>query len=288
MMLHLIVNPKAALAEKTMPEIEARLRAEGMGYCLHRGKDKQETRAIAHAVTKERGNTVVAVGGDGTLCDVLTGIADVEGTILGLLPLGTGNDFAAAAKIPEGAAALDVILHGEAKYTDFIELDGGLRSMNIAGLGIDADVLERCYRMKHGGAKSKYFRGLLAALCSYQGQRVKIEADGETIDRTAFIAAVCNGSQFGGGIPICPPAKIDDGKLDLVVVQCPKRIKILGELIRLKKGKILERPISRHFLCETVRIEQSHGTMMQLDGELVASQTLTARVVHGKLQMYRG
>ncbi len=284
-MLHLIINPNSKKTKKHLGALEERLRAEQVPYEIHAGEGKEGTRRIAGELSKSP-VTIVAVGGDGMLNDVLSGISVMENVTLGLIPLGTGNDFAAAADIPAGVKALDLILHGEPRPTDYIECGGGMRSMNIAGLGIDVDILERCYRLG-GNDKSKYFRSLLAALRSYKGQHVRVTADGETFEEVAFIAAVCNGKKFGGGIPICAPAEIGDGKLDLVVIGCPKRSRLPLLLFKLMRGKILSEPIARHILCEAACIEQE-GEFVQLDGELIRSNVLNARIEHGKLNMYRG
>ena len=229
----------------------------------------------------------IAMGGDGTLNEVVCGISDPARTTLGLIPAGTGNDFATAAKIPFGLAALGLILRGEPKPTDYLECGGGMRSINIAGMGIDVAILRRCERMR-GSAKSKYFRSLLATLCTYRGVHMKIVADGVQTECKALIAAACNGSRFGGGIAICPPAALDDGKLDLVVIECPKRYKIPYDLVKLKGGKVLSLPPARHILCDAVEIVSAEECGTQFDGELRDSDKLSARVVRGGLRMYRG
>ena len=247
-MLNFIVNPNPKKLGALLEEIAARLNAEKIPFDILSGTTKEETRAIAGRLSESGPVQIVAVGGDGTVNDVVSGITVPENVELGIIPMGTGNDFAEAVGIPNGIAALDLILKGPSRYTDFIDC-GENKSLNIAGLGIDVDILERCYRMK-GHKRSKYFRSLLASLFHYKGQKIEVTVGDECFSVTAFIAAVCNGSQFGGGIRICPPADPGDGKLDLVVISCPKRSKILFELIRLMRGKILERPISRHILCE--------------------------------------
>ncbi len=288
-MITFVLNPKAKKAAGVQSLIEERMAREGLEYEFLSGESKEETRSLLLEKTKEEGvHRIVAVGGDGTLNDVLSGLSDPARVELGLVPVGTGNDFAVAAGIPEGAAALDLIVKGEAKPTDFIECPNGLRSMNIAGLGIDVDILERCARMKHGGSKGKYFRSLLVSLFRYKGERIEVSVNGENFSLDAYVAAVCNGVQFGGGIRICPPAKLDDGKLDLVVVRSPKRWKLLIELGYLMRGKILSRPISRHILCEEARIVRVDGNAVQLDGEIVGTRVLDAKIVSGKLKMYRG
>lgn len=287
-MLDLIVNrnAKKGKGKRMLEEVVARLDARGAQYRVFFPEQRGEIATIASRLSREKDQVLVAMGGDGTLNEVLCGIDDPANAVLGVIPTGTGNDFAAAAGIPEGAAAVDLLLDGEPVYTDYLECGDGKRSMNIAGLGIDVDILKRCEK-KHGTSRGKYFRSLLAALCRYRPLHMEVTADGETKPYDALIAAACNGDRFGGGIPICPPARIDDGKLDLVVVDCPRRALIPFELIRLMKGKILQRPIAHHLLCDEVRIVPDSCDFIQLDGELVAADKLCARVVSGKLKLYR-
>ncbi len=288
-MLHLIVNPTSSKgqAEKILAEAEKKLQSEGVEYDVFRSTRRGEIAEHVRSLTEEGEHTLIAVGGDGTLNEVVRGISDPARVILGLIPAGTGNDFAATARIPEGAEAVDLILHSEPKFTDYLEC-GITRSINIAGLGIDVDILERCERKKHGGAKSKYYRSLLVSLMKYKAMKMKVVVDGEEREHSSLLAAVCNGTMFGGGIPICPPAVLDDGKLDLVIVDCPKRWKLPYYLTLLKKGKILTRSCSHHTLCSSVTIVPERKGNVQYDGELLPAEQLEARIVTDTLRMYRG
>ncbi len=286
-MLNVIVNPHVRKMDRLVAELAQRLTARAVPYRIFYPGKAGDAREYAKCLTEAGETQIVAVGGDGTLNEVLCGLRDPSRVELGLIPAGTGNDFAAAAGIPHGAAALELILNGEAKPTDYIEC-GGRRSMNIAGMGIDVEILRRCAAMKHGTSRSKYFFSLVATLLRYRGRRIAVTADGTTREYEALIAAVCNGSQLGGGIPLCPAAKIDDGLLELVVVDCPPRIKLLPELVRLMRGKLLERPITHRVSCKAVKIEAVDGAgAVQYDGEIFADSVLDARVVSGGLRMFR-
>lgn len=290
-MLNFIVNPNALKGkqDKFLKKLEARLKEEGAEYRLFFSEKKGGIGKYARSLTEAGQKKIIAVGGDGTLNEVLANLHDPSQVELGLIPAGTGNDFAVAAKIPNGIAALDLILKGEAIETDYIECGNGVRSMNIAGLGMDVDILQRCAAKKRGGNKSKYFHSLLSSLAHYRGLKMQVTANGETKEYDAFIAFVSNGTQFGGGIPICPDAKIDDGFFNLVVIECPKRSKILFELIRLMRGKILTRPISHQLLCKEAKIVPVGEQLFESDGELFPVQgALEAKIVSGKLKMYRG
>lgn len=286
-MLHLIAKPMKGRKAKLFARIEERLRREGIDYALHFTERKGEGKELAARYSQSGEDTIVVVGGDGTLNDVLTGIADPSRTVLGLIPAGTGNDFAAAANIPHGLKALDLILGSTPKPTDYLSFADGRRSLNIAGIGIDVDILLRCERMKHFRARSKYFFSLLSSLRHYSGTQMTIEAEGRTVEGNFLIATVCNGKQFGGGIPICPPAEIDDGKMGLLYVDCPKRSKILGALIKLMRGKVLSLPIAHYSECESAVLTPASRCTAQYDGELYEADALDVRLVHGALRLYR-
>ena len=287
-MLHLIVNPNTKKSEKVLAEAEAVLKSRGAEYDVFRSAALGDIPREVARLTSEGETTVVAVGGDGTLNEVLRGIVNVENTVLGLIPAGTGNDFAAAAGIPYGAEAVGLLLDSPPKFTDFLDCGEGRRSLNIAGLGIDVDILERRERKKAEGKKMSYFSSLLRSLIKYKPVRMKIRADGVEKDYSVFIAAACNGSQFGGGIPICPPAVIDDGKIDLIAVDCPKKIVLPIYLLKLMRGKLHKNKIYHRVLCEEAEIYPEGTESVQLDGELFPATSLKVRLVSGKLRMYRG
>lgn len=284
-MIHLIAKPLKGKKAKLLDKIGQRLSEAGEEFRFHFTESKGDATKLARELTASP-CLLIVVGGDGTLNDVLNGI-EPENCTLGLIPAGTGNDFATAAKIPKGLPALELILNGAPLATDFLEFSDGRRSLNIAGLGIDVEILARCERMKHFHAKSKYFLSLLAALFHFRGTEMKIRAGGEEIEGNFLIAAACNGKEFGGGIPICPIADIQDGKLDLVYVDCPKRIKIPFALIKLMRGKVLELPIAHHIRCEEAELSIKAPFTAQYDGELYWAERFCVRVRSG-LRMFRG
>jgi diacylglycerol kinase (ATP) len=275
---------------KLLASVESRLKGSGTEYRLHIANREKGAIDIVKSLTEAGAKKLIVFGGDGTLNEVLNGIADPASCELGLIPAGTGNDFSVAAKIPKGMAALDLILSSEPKFTDYIQFDDGKRSVNIAGTGIDVDILQRCARKKYGGNKSKYFFSLLSSLAHYKAVELEVSADGgEPVRYHALIACVCNGSQLGGGIPMCPDAVIDDGKLELIVADSPPRRKIPGALVKLMRGKVLTLPITHRVSCTSARITApSGGFLAQYDGEIRACESLTAEIVSGKLKMFRG
>lgn len=283
-MLNIIVNPNALMGRggKLLKKAEKKLGEAGAEYRIWHSDKKGAITGFARTLSEAGETDIVAFGGDGTLNEVLSGIQP-EKVRLGLIPAGTGNDFACAANIPIGVGAIDLILNREPVYTDFLEFDDGRRSMNIAGIGMDVDILKR--KEKRGGT---YFGAFLASLFRYRGTDISVTVNGETKEYHAMIAAMCNGKNLGGGIPLCPPADIEDGLMELLVIDCPKRSKLLGELIRLMRKKLLTRPIAHRFSCEEAQIVLKERGSAQYDGEIKPCERLAGRIVSGKLRMYRG
>ena len=285
-MLYIISKPLTGKYENLLSEIEKKLKERKIKYVIRVTTYGGEEKKFAELYSREKGNTIVAVGGDGMLNGVMNGLNPAN-AVLGLIPAGTGNDFAESAKIPHGLPALDIILDSQPKQTDYIQFSDGLRSINIAGLGIDVDILERCGRMKHFKAKSKYFISLVKSLFTYKGLRVTIKADGEEISGKILIAALCNGKQFGGDIPFCPSAEIDDHTLELIYLDLLSRLQIPKALFKLMKGEVLSLPYAHHIRCEEAEFVFENKLTAQYDGELYEAETFKAKVMTD-LKMFRG
>ena len=286
-MLNVIVNPKIRKMKKLVAEIDVRMKERGVACRFFYSSKRGDARKYAHSLTAAGQTQLVVVGGDGTVNEVLSGMVDPSAVTLGIIPAGTGNDFAAAVGIPLGAKAVSCILDGEPQPVDYIEC-GTRRALNIAGTGMDVEILRRCENMRCGGRRGKYFRSLLATLFRYKGSRLLVTVNGETREYNAMIAAVCNGKQLGGGIPLCPAAQPDDGVMELVVVDCPPRRKLLPKLVRLMRGKLLEEPITHHIGCSAATVTSPDGKLyVQYDGEIFEEEALNAYLVGGKLHLWR-
>lgn len=288
-MFNFIVNPNTLDGKNKYLTVQIgdRLYEEGIEHHFYYSKAKGDCYQFAKSLTEGGETDIVVVGGDGTLDEVVRGLADPAKVNLGLIPTGTGNDFAATAGIPEGIDAIEAIVKRNLLPTDYLEFSDGRRCINIVGVGIDVDVLQR-YQEKKKKSKAAYFKCLMAAIKKYEGLDLEVVADGTKKSYHAILAAACNGKQFGGGRLICPAAEIDDGKIDLVIVDYPQT-KLMLELIALKKGMILDRAVTHHIRCESFSFRPAAETeTFQSDGELFDAKEISAKIVSGKLHMFRG
>lgn len=288
-MLYAICNPTAGAGrgEKIGRQVEAVLQERKIPYLLKFTQSPGHATELAREALKEKAETVIAIGGDGTLSEVARGLAGGD-SALGIIPAGTGNDFVKTLGLPRAPMeALDFILSHPAQKTDVGEMNGRF-FLNEIGTGFDVSVLD------YAGKAKKYCRGLLPYLYGviqtvfrFHSIPITYTLDhGETITRNAFVIGVANGGVIGGGICIAPDARADDGLFDVVVVDEVKKSKFLSRLIHLMKGKILTFP-ETHF-CRVKEIEFSAPHMrVNVDGEIVSADHVSARLLPGALMIHR-
>lgn len=291
-MLDFIINPKAggkhgAKIKNATNIIENILKSENTKYRFHYTEYPKHATAIAKDLNENGATTIIVVGGDGTLHEVINGITDFGKTALGLIPCGTGNDFAAAVDIPEDVtAALNLILHGKAQFTDYMQLPT-VRGINITGMGLDVEVLKK---YEHAKRKTKltYTMCLIKSLLSFKYSDFDVIADdGEKINYHSIIACVANGYRYGGGISICPPASPYDNALDFVAMKRMNKFKLIGGFIKLKKGKVLSLPQAVHFKTEKIKIIPKGEYTVQVDGQLYENIPFEISVVKNSLRFIR-
>lgn len=292
--LDLIVNENAGgmtgeNVKASLPLIKEHLASRGVKYELHFVSKPHEAKAKTSELIDNGSTIIVSVGGDGTLHEVVNGFKNFENVSLGIIPCGTGNDFATAIGLPlDVKKAIDVILDNEPKHTDFIDL-GEIRGINIVGMGIDTDVLLAYHKLKKR-TKAGYTKCLVKTLASYTKEKFLdfiVKTETEELNQKAFIACVCNGYKFGGGIPICPPADVSDGELDFISIGYMTRIKMISAFQKLKKGNVLKIKGSTHKKVKSISIKTTRPTFINVDGELYYDIPFNATVVSNKLRVFR-
>lgn len=288
-MLNFICNPTSgsSKAAKAMDAIRTELERLNIEYEFHITEEKRHATRLARQLTKEGYTDIIVIGGDGTLHEVLNGLVNPANANLGIIPCGSGNDFATAANIPlEPLSALKLILSSDAKYTDYM-VCSGIRGINIMGTGVDVEILKRCYKSKILKGKLKYAVSTVLSIISYKYPHVEASVNGQKRERDCFIVCTANGSVFGGGITIASRAKIDDGKLDFVLVNGMTASKKPKALLHLAKGKILDIPETEFCNTESVKAVFNTPVDIQIDGEIYSGVNYNVSIVHNELKVYR-
>jgi YegS/Rv2252/BmrU family lipid kinase len=233
--------------------------------------------------------TVVALGGDGTVNEVINGLlaeggADPQVT-LGIIPGEKGNDLARTLGIPfDYAEACRRLIKGKRVSIDLGKItythgDGEAQRyfINVAGLGFDSEVVRRITpRLRALSSPTiRYLSSLLITLATYENRDVRIMIDGEELRQRAFSVVICIGRYFGGGMQIAPGAIPDDGLFDVIVIGDLTKREILANLPRVYKGTHLSHPKVGLYRARKIRVETQERTLLQADGELLG-ETPTA------------
>ncbi len=290
-MLNFIVNPKAGgksgkKITKAVKTIKEYLDGKKIEYKIYYTTKKGDATTITEELTSKKVDNVIAVGGDGTLHEVINGFKDFSNTALGIIPCGTGNDFASSLKIPFNVIdAVNLILEGLPKYTDFMQMPT-IRGLNVIGMGLDVEVLKKYERLKKK-TKFGYYWCLIKTLMNFGYTKFTTIINGEKTNYDAFVACIANGNQYGGGIKVCPIADPTDKELNFLTVDKIKKSKILGALIKLLKGKILTLPQTETKKVKSIKIECDTPYTVNVDGELYENIPFEINIVSNQLMVYR-
>lgn len=242
---------------------------------------------LAREACDMQADTVLSIGGDGTSLEVARGLLG-RNSALGIIPAGTGNDFVKTIGVPlQPIAAFEYILSHPPKSTDAGEINGKL-FLNEIGTGFDVSVLDYAAKAKKTfRGILPYLYGVLMTLFRFHSISLTYSIDGgEKMTMDAFVMSAANGGKIGGGIPIAPQAKVDDGKLDVTIVGKIKRIRLISRLIGLMRGKILSFPETQYYRAKSVTFTVPE-MRVNIDGEIVREKTVTARVLPGVLMIHR-
>lgn len=232
---------------------------------------------------------VVALGGDGTMLEVLNGLVGSPAA-MGIIAAGTGNDYAREAGIPsDPQEAAGFAMTGRPIATDVGEviLEGRrLYYLNVAGVGFDAEVARAVNRSsKRLGGTLPYLQGLVTTLWRYRPVKMEILLDGQPLQRSVFLAAVGLSRSFGGGMRITPDAKVDDGQLDLCIAGDLSVAEVLALLPRIYRGGHKGHPKVEFFRCREVEFRPTSQVAAQADGEVVGFLPARVRVIPGGIQL---
>jgi diacylglycerol kinase (ATP) len=246
-------------------------------------------RLLAEAALRRGVTLFVAWGGDGTVNEVASALVHSSAS-LAIVPSGSGNGLARELGIPfDPVAAFDVAVHGRAELMDAGEIDGHL-FFNIAGFGLDARV---AHRFAETGLERRGFARYLELaareLLTFRPVEYTITTDGSSVRVLPLIVAIANSRQYGNGALIAPNARIDDGKLDVIVVSHRSPLAVLRHARRLFSGTLARVPGVSMTPAVTVNISSATSLVYHVDGEPhTGGRSVNARVRPAALRVMRG
>ena len=267
-----LVNPSSgggAAPEAVVP-VARLLRDAGAAVEVTYSPGPNATRDLV-AGALGRGDVVVSVGGDGMLSS-LAGAVSVAGGTLAVLPAGRGNDFARMLGLPESADDLaKVLLEAEPRQVDLLSLSfPGADDRRVAGSvysGVDARASEIVDKAHWLPRKLQYPYAAIRSLATYRPGRYRVTVDGVAAEYSAANVVVANSGYYGKGMHIAPDASVDDGVLDVVVIEAASRWELIRSLPKVYDGGHIDLPEVTVLTGRRVEIAADARTPVPVGGD---------------------
>lgn len=303
-MLHIIVNPASGngRAGRSWHGLAADLSLRGFDFEVRFTEKRGDATAFARDYAERGAATVLAVGGDGTVNEIVNGLI-CDGALvnpetrLAIASTGTGKDLVRTLGTRSLASTLDALEAGHeitidvGKITFHAVEDGAPLSRyftNVADLGLGADVARRIENASSGkalGGLVSYLVQAVKTIRVFEGKEIRLALDGvETFEGRAQMVVFCNGRYFAGGMHIAPDASLHDGLLDVFVLEDVSRRELLSSLLpRVYLGRHVGRKGVHRFKSASARVDTPDPFLVELDGEQPGSSPVEVEVLPGAL-----
>jgi diacylglycerol kinase (ATP) len=275
----ILLNPYAnRWAAKSMaPSVEKACQDAGLDYDLTFIPVPGGGKEAAIVALEEGYDVIVAAGGDGTVSEVVNGLLAVSGDSqtapLGVIPLGTGNDFSDMASLPRDIAeSIDTIAAGHTIPIDAgrVSLDGESYYFdNNCAIAMEPMVTLEHIRMTRTSGNIRYVLALIKAMAKLKAWHFDLHWDNGEYSGPAFLLSVCNGSRTGGLFPMAPDALMDDGLFDFVLAPDIGKAKIPYLLARLFRGTHIHDPQVTYARTSQLEVICDPPTPVHADGEML-------------------
>ncbi|RJX23687.1 MAG: diacylglycerol kinase family lipid kinase [Dethiobacter sp.] len=298
-----VVNPAAANGKtgRRWPYIKNIMQAKGLHFDFRATGGPGKATVITQKALNDEYKTLVCVGGDGTLNEVVNGFFEVEynkrnRSVLGIISVGTGSDFIRTLGIPrEINRAVETLIRGKSRLIDlglarFVLPNGEKTSRyfcNITDIGLGGETAARVNKTsKILGGRLSFIYGTIVSLFLYKNKEISAVIDGK-IKRQGKITTLvlANGQYFGGGMKIAPLAEPDDALLDVLFIHDMSKIKLLANLSRVYKGTHLSISGVEFMRAKKVFITSPEDVLLELDGEQPGKAPVEIEILPQALQV---
>lgn len=300
---YVIVNPVSGRGRgaREWPLIESLLTQAGFDYTFNFSSSKYEAIDLAESAVLMGYRKIIVVGGDGTMHEVLNGLyrqheVPMSSITVGVIPIGTGNDWVRHFGIPHDyKQAIDVIAAGRIFHQDVIRARyqtpqgvGERVVANIAGIGLDASVIEAVDAAEKRGHKGRwtYLWCLIKTVMTHKAKPYEVEIDGRRLGYPEMFSAAVGNNRFnGGGLEQLPAAKADDGLAEIMILKALSLRAVPQALKRLLTGRINDIPEVENYRGRCVVFSSPEPRPIELDGELVGTTQAEFEVISGALNV---
>lgn len=272
-----IVNPESAKgnAMKIIGNIEKVCKQEHIEYEVCYTLAQGDATRLAQSY-KDDENIIYAVGGDGTLSEVLNGVIGTKNKI-GIIPAGSGNDFYRTVK--ELA---------KAEIESDVGVVNGKYFLNIACVGIDAEVANNVSLMKKKNVKVKnlYTASILYTFTHFKFKQIHFKSQEKDEKGNFTILSICNGRYYGGGYNISPKASLEDNYFDVYYINKLRLPSIINLLLKLKKGKLEQDKRTNHFKTNNITVTSEEPIRFNVDGETIENTKFEIKIIPKAIKIY--
>lgn len=287
-----ILNPVAGprkAERQILPLIIETAKEQDIEYEIHRTINTGDGERYVRSCCLQEPDTNLrfyAIGGDGTLNEVANGAFGFANAEIAFIPAGTGNDFARIFPDPRAFSDIRAQIRGSAKPIDLIKCDDRL-IVNVLNIGLDCEVVTKVEMLKEKfflRGPFAYIAGVALVFAGNKGADLKVTLeDGSVYDREFTLVAIGNGAYYGGGFKGIPAAKIDDGLLDVSLINKVSRRKFASLIAKYCKGTHLGSPLAKDIItyvkCRALTIEPKDTIQICADGEVHRSGKLNISVL---------
>lgn len=298
--IQLIFNPQADRGRSGQRASDLRAVVDSLGGADWRGTEYPAHATEIAAQAADHGyDTVAALGGDGTVHEIINGLMKIEAARrprLGIVPLGSGNDFAPTAGIQSDTQeAIRRVFNGTPKAIDVALMqDGSGRREyfnNTAGIAFDAAINIRSRKIVGLHGFLMYFAATMQTIAmNFEAPHMKVVYDGGTLDEPVMMLTIGNGPREGGGFITTPEAKIDDGLLDFVYIKSISQVRMLQLVPKFMNGTQAKEPDVKIEKTTRLVLDADRALPIHTDGELFAPYEANVRhveinIVPGAIQL---
>ena len=272
-----IVNPESAKgnAMKIIGNIEKVCKQEHIEYEVCYTLAQGDATRLAQSY-KDEENIIYAVGGDGTLSEVLNGVIGTKNKI-GIIPAGSGNDFYRTVKEL-----------GKTEIESDVGVVNGKYFLNIACVGIDAEVANNVPLMKKKNVKVKnlYTASILYTFTHFKFKQIHFKSQEKDEKGNFTILSICNGRYYGGGYNISPKASLEDNYFDVYYINKLRLSSIINLLLKLKKGKLEQDKRTNHFKTNNITVTSEEPIRFNVDGETIENTKFEIKIRPKAIKIY--
>lgn len=288
-----IINPAAGSWDRTAQyrtKIDEICSARGLDYRIEvSGAPGECARIARQAAQSGKSYRIYACGGDGTLNEVVTGVAGYPNVAVTVFSGGSGNDFVRLFNEPQAFFQLERLLDPEEREFDLIRCNNDY-ALNVCSVGLDARIGTDVASYKRlpllHGFRAYAVSALINVIRGITDHYV-VEVNGETLDKPMTMICVCNGQYYGGGFHPVPDSDPTDGLLDVLLVNKVSRWKIARVIGKYKNGRYADFPKEiRHLRTKHLRIRCDKPSATNLDGELRMNQVLDISLADEKIRFF--